>query len=126
VNSPERFVSTRWQIDCVDKDDRLSPYERVRRVGGPNLPGVSPPDASRFISELQRRGVTIRDKPRWALPLDEAIQGVLDGKWSFFIQLGIYDIVNVEVATSPSGRLYLKTEADRDTPDELLFLPRCR
>jgi hypothetical protein len=126
VNSPERFVSARLQIDCVDKDDQLSPYERVRRVGGPNLPSVSPPDASRFVSELQRRGVTIRDRPRWTLPLDEAIQGVLDGKWSFFIQLGIYDIVNIEVATSPSGRLYLKTEADQDTPDELLFLPKCR
>jgi hypothetical protein len=119
-------VSTRLQIDCVDKDDRLGPYERVLRVGGPNLPGVSPPDASRFISELQRRGVTIRDRPRWTLPLDEAIQGVLDGHWTFFIQLGIYDIVNIEVAASPSGRLYLKTEADQDTPDELLFLPKCR
>jgi len=119
-------VTTRLQIDCVDKDDRLNPYERVRRVGGPNLPGVSPPDASRFISALQSRGVAIRDSPRWTLPLDEAIQGVLDGTWSFFIQLGIYDMVNVEVAASPSGHRYLKTEADQDTPEELLFLPKCR
>jgi hypothetical protein len=119
-------VSTRLQIDCIDKDDQRSPYERIRRVGGPNLPGASPPDASGFISALQRRGLAIRERPRWTLPLDEAIQGVLDGKWSFFIQLGIYDIVNVEVATSPSGHLYLKTEVDPDTPDELLFLPKCR
>jgi hypothetical protein len=119
-------VSTRLQIDCVDRDDGPNPYERVRRVGGPNLPGVSPPDGSRFVSELQKRGVAINDRPRWTLPQDEAIQGVLDGKWSFFIQLGVYDTVNVEVATSPAGRLYLKTEADQDTPDELLFLPGCR
>lgn len=119
-------MSTHLQIDCIDKDDQLSPYERIRRVGGPNLPGVSPPDASRFVSELQSRGFAFRARPRWTLPLDEAIQGVLDGKWSFFIQLGMYDVVNVEVATSPSGHRYLKTEVDQDTPDELLFLPKCR
>jgi len=119
-------VSILLQIDCIDKDDQLSPYERVRSVGGPNLPGVWPPDASRFVSELQRRGVAIRERPRWTLPLDEAIEGVQKGKWSFFIQLNVYDIVNVEVATSPSGHLYLKTEVDQDTPDELLFLPKCR
>jgi hypothetical protein len=60
------------------------------------------------------------------LSLEDAIQGVLDGRWNFFIQLGVYDTVNVEVATSPSGRYYLRTEVDQDTPDELLFLPQCR
>jgi len=60
------------------------------------------------------------------LTLDDAIQGVLNGTWSFFIELGGYDLVDVEVATSPSGHLYLKTEVDQDTPDELLFLPECR
>jgi hypothetical protein len=53
-----------------------------------------------------------------------AIQGVLDDHWTFFIQLGIYDVVNIEVATALTGRLDLKTEADQDTPDELLFLPK--
>jgi hypothetical protein len=119
-------VSTRLQIDCIDKDEQLSPYQRVKRVGGPNLPGVPPPDASRFVSELQKRGLAIRDRPRWTLPLEDAIQGVLNGKWSFFIQLGAYDTVDVQVATSPSGHLYFKTDADQDTPDELLFLPKCR
>ena len=118
-------VAIRLLIDCVDKDDRLGPYERVLGVGGPNLPGVAPPDASRFVSALQRRGVAIRDRPRWRLPLDDAIKGVLEGRWSFFVQ-GVYDTVNVQVATSPSGRLYLRTEVDQDTPDELLFLPQCR
>jgi hypothetical protein len=118
-------VAIRLLIDCVDKDDRLDPYERVLGVGGPNLPGVAPPDASRFVSALQRRGVAIRDRPRWRLPLDDAIKGVMEGRWSFFVQ-GVYDTVNVQVATSPSGRLYLRTEVDQDTPDELLFLPQCR
>ena len=39
---------------------------------------------------------------------------------------GPYGTVDVQVATSPSGLLYLRTEADQDTPDELLFLPQCR
>ena len=119
------LVVIRLLIDCVEKDDRLDPYERVRGVGGPNLPGVAPPDASRLLSALRKRGVAIRDGPRWRLPVDDAIRGVLDGKFAFFIQ-GVYDTVNVQVATSPSGLLYLRTEVDQDAPDELLFLPRCR
>lgn len=104
----------------------MNPYQRIRRIGGPNLPGISPPDASRFIAKLRKRGLTFSERPRWSLPLDDAIQGMLDGKWSFFIQLNVYDVVRVEVATSPSGHLYLKTEVDHDTPDQLLFLPECR
>ena len=57
--------------------------------------------------------------------MDEAIQGVLDGKWNFFVEIGMYDVVNVELAKSPSGHLYLKTEMDANTPDQLLFLPEC-
>jgi hypothetical protein len=119
-------MSSRLQIDCVSKDHRLNPYARIRRIGGPNLPGVSPPDASRLLARLRSRGLTVIERPRWNLPLEEAIEGVLDGTWSFFIELGVYDLVDVEVATSPSGQLYLKTAVDPDTPDELLFLPECR
>lgn len=119
-------MSPHLQIDCVKKDHRLNPYQRIRRIGGPNLPGVSPPNASKLLAKLKKRGLTVSERPRWNLPLDDAIQGVLDGKWSFFIQVDAYDMVNVEVATSPSGHLYLKTEVDRDTPDQLLFLPECR
>jgi hypothetical protein len=120
-------MPTALQIDCVNKDDGLSPYERILRVGGPNSPDVPPPDASTFVAELRRRGFAIKDKPRWSLLLADAIQGVLDGKWHFFIHAGMYfDVVRVEVATAPSGHLYLKTEIDAETPDQLLFLPECR
>ena len=104
----------------------MNPYARILRIGGPNLPGVPPPDASRVAAVLRRRGVAVREGPRWSLSLDDAIRGVLDGTWTFFVELGAYSEVNVEVATSPSGQLYLKTEVDQDTPDELLFLPECR
>jgi Protein of unknown function (DUF3892) len=119
-------VTARMQIDCVTIDEKMDAYQRIVRVGGPNLPGVPPPDTSRIVAELRRRGLAFKEGPRWTLSTDEAIEGILSGKWSFYIQLGIYEVVNLQLATSPTGRFYLKTEADQDTPDELLFLPRCR
>ena len=119
-------VTARMPIDCVTIDERRDVYQRIVRVGGPNLPGIPSPDASRVMAELRRRGLPVTERPRWTLSANEAIEGILEGKWSFYIQLGVYDEVNVQVATSPDGRLYLKTEADQDTPDELLFLPQCR
>jgi hypothetical protein len=119
-------VVARLQIDCTGKDHQRNPYERIRRVGGPNLPGTSPPDASKFVTELRRRGLAIAERRRWNLPVDDAIQGVLEGRWSFFIELDVYDTVDIEVAKSPTVRFYLKTEVDQDTPDQLLFLPECR
>jgi hypothetical protein len=120
-------VSASFLVDCVGKDGRLNPYECIQRIGGPNTPDVPAPDASRFIAGLQRRGFAVSERPRWSLPLADAIQGVLNGEWHFYIYFGAHqEIVNVEVARSPTGCLYLKTEIDRDSPDELLFLPECR
>jgi Protein of unknown function (DUF3892) len=119
-------VTAHLLIDCITVDDTLDVYRRIVRVGGPNLPGITPPDTSRVVAELRRRGMTITESPRWTLSIDEAIEGVLGLKWTFYIQRGVYEVADVAVATSPRGRLYLKTTADQDTPEELLFLPRCR
>lgn len=119
-------MSYHLQIDCARRDDRLNPYERVRAVGGPNVPGTPPPDGSKLVAELRKRGLAIKESRRWSLPVDDAIRGILDGTWSFFIELGVYDLVSVEVAQAQSGRLYLKTQVDSDTPDQLLYLPQCR
>jgi hypothetical protein len=120
-------VSTLLLIDCVSKDDRLNPYERIQGIGGPNTPDVTPPDGSKLVAGLRRRGLAISERPRWSLLLTEAIEGILEERWNFFIYYGAHqEIVYVEVAKSPSGCLYLKTEMDHDTPDELLFLPECR
>jgi len=127
VLSRESFVSTLLLIDCVSKDNRLTPYERIQRIGGPNMPDVSAPDGSRVMASLRKRGFATSARPRWSLLPSEAIEGILEGRWSFFIHYGAHqEIVYVEVAKSPSGHLYLKTELDHDTPDELLFLPECR
>jgi hypothetical protein len=115
-----------YLIDCVAKDETLGPYDRVVAVSGPNLPGAVPPDTSRLVAGLRRRGLSTVARPRWTLSLDEAVDGILDGRWTFYIQWGAYDTVGVHVATSPSGRPYLKTDMDQSTPDELLALPQCR
>jgi len=118
-------VTARLLIDCITVDQTVDAYRRIVRVGGPNLPGITPPDSSRLAAELRRRGIAVTGRPRWTLSTDEAIEGVRAGTWSFYIQPGVYDAVNVVVATSPAGRFYLKTEVDQETPDELLFLRRC-
>lgn len=119
-------MTARLQIDCVTIDENVDVYQRIVRVGGPNLPGIPPPDTSQVVAALRRRGLPVTERPRWRLSTDEAIEGILAGTWSFYIQFGAYDVVSVQVATSPAGRHYLKTEADQDAPDELLSLPQCR
>lgn len=88
------------RIDCINKDDRYSPHERIQYIGGANSDGT-----------------------RWRLSLDEAIQGIEGGRWSFYVQVGGHT-VTVLVAER-DGRKYLRTEADGDSPDNLLSLPEC-
>ena len=115
-----------YLIDCAVKDVSRNPYERIVRVAGPNLPGIVAPDASRLLAGLRRRGLPLAERPRWTLAAEEVIEGILAGTWSFYIEVGAYDRIYVEVATAPSQRPYLKAETDLDTPDQLLFLPQCR
>lgn len=90
------------QVTCINKRDHYSPYERIERIGGATGSESGGP---------------------WTLLLDDAIQGVESGKWSFFVMArGVR--TNVIVATN-NGRKYLKTEADGLEPNNLLALPEC-
>ena len=89
------------RIDCINKNDRHDPTERIERVGGRNADG-------RW----------------WNLLLDQAIAGAESGRWRFFVQQGGQKAY-VVVAVSRSGRKYLKTEADGYEPNNLLSLPEC-
>jgi Protein of unknown function (DUF3892) len=88
------------QIRCINKNPRLDPHRRIEHVGGTNSDGR-----------------------RWRLSGDEAIAGIKDGRYSFYVNAGGRR-VTVIIAVH-QGHPYLKTEADGYAPNNLLHLPEC-
>jgi hypothetical protein len=94
-------MASRVEIRCINKTDRYNPHERIRNVGGVNGDGA-----------------------RWKITEEEAIAGIENDTWSFYVSRGGHT-VDVIVARSPYGHKYLKTVADGQQPDNLLSLPEC-
>ncbi len=90
------------QITCINKSDRMNPHERILSIGGINPNGTS-----------------------WRLPQAQAIAGIEDGTYRFWVASGGASVW-VIVAVSRFGNKYLKTEADGEQPNNLLSLPECR
>ena len=88
-------------IGCIVKNERFSPHESITHVGGVNPNGT-----------------------RWKLTQPDAILGIETGKYEFFVSRN-GQRVRVIVAVSRYGNKYLKTEADGETPNNLLSLPTC-
>jgi hypothetical protein len=95
-------MPSRYEVLCINKNDRPNPHERILSIGGRNADGTS-----------------------WKLSQPDAIEGIETGKWSFFVRRGGH-VVNVIVSVSRFGHKYLKTEGDNEHPDNLLALPECR
>ena len=89
------------RVSCINKSDRYNPWERITHIGGVNPNGT-----------------------RWKLTQQEAIAGIENGTWAFYVMVGNHTVWLV-VAVSRFGNKYLKTEADGDSPDNLLSLPEC-
>lgn len=92
---------SRHEVSCINKSDRLNPHERIMSIGGRNEDGKT-----------------------WKLSQQDAVHGIEDGKWTFFVRRGGYE-VDVVVSISRYGHKYLKTMADGEHPDNLLALPEC-
>jgi hypothetical protein len=89
------------EVLCINKSDRYNPHERITHIGGKNANGTP-----------------------WRLSQQDAIQGIEDGKWTFYVTKN-GKTVRVIVAVSQYGHKYLKTEADGEQPNNLLSLPEC-
>jgi hypothetical protein len=94
-------VADEIEIKCIKKSDRADAHERIRSVGGVNAQGQ-----------------------RWKLSENDAIAGIIEGKWRFWTQGGGKKVW-VVIAKSAARNEYLKTEADGIIPDNLLALPEC-
>jgi len=92
-------MASAMQIKCISRTERMSPPERITHVGG-------------------------YESSQWKMTLIEAIGKIESGDLVFFVQAH-RRTVGVIVAVSPSGKKYLKAEADGDQPDTLLRLPEC-
>jgi hypothetical protein len=94
-------MATSHEVMCINKSDRPNPHERIKSIGGRNTDGTV-----------------------WKMSQEEAIKGIVQKTWSFYVTRG-GSTVNVVVAKSRFDHLYLKTEADGESPDNLLSLPEC-
>ena len=88
------------EIKCINKTDRYDPHDRIKNVGGINGAGE-----------------------RWTRTQPEAIAGIENGTWTFYVRQG-GTVARVVVATR-LGHKYLKTVADGEHPNNLLSLPEC-
>ena len=94
-------MAQRVRIQCINKSNRTSHYERINHVGGVNPDGTA-----------------------WKMTEDSAIAAIENGTYSFYVHVGL-NSVDVVISKSSLGHKYLKTVADGLTPDNLLSLPEC-
>lgn len=95
-------MATNHQVLCINKSNRYNSHERITHIGGVNSDGG-----------------------QWRITQEQAIEGIEEGKWSFYVSANGKS-VNVIVSKSANGNKYLKTESDGEQPNNLLSLPECQ
>lgn len=89
-----------FQVTCINKVIRFDPRSAITHLGGtgPNGP--------------------------WRNTQENVIAAIKAGHRFYVARLG--HVVFLQIRISPFGNEYVKTEADADTPDNLLHLPECQ
>jgi Protein of unknown function (DUF3892) len=95
-------MTASYEIKCISKSNRMNLHERITAIGGVNADGSM-----------------------WKLSQEQAISGIEQGKWNFFVKAQ-NRAVDVVVAVSRLGNKYLKTVADGEQPNNLLSLYECQ
>jgi hypothetical protein len=91
-----------YQIDCVNKPDRLNVHESIKNVGGPNPTGGG----------------------RWKDTVSNVVGFIENQTHRFYTHQGNATAM-VGVRTSAAGHKFLQTYADGVWKDNLLALPEC-
>jgi hypothetical protein len=92
----------RHRIMCIQRGEGTKPHEMITHIGGRTSSGM-----------------------RWKLSLAEAILGIRDGLWAFYVGAS-GESLDVVVTRDGNGAEYLKTGGDATEPRHLLDLPDCR
>jgi len=90
------------RIRCIVKSDRTGAHERIHAICG-----LTP------------------DGNHWTLAHEDAVTQVENGICAFYIERLNDKRYDVIVAMDLRAHRYLKTVADRDQPEQLLYLPAC-
>lgn len=96
---------------------RMARYLRIRHVVRTDRPSAH--------EQIQAICGIKPDGSHWSLTQDEAISQVEDGVSVFYVERPGGRRLDVIVAMDFHAHKYLKTVADGEQPDELLYLPNC-
>jgi hypothetical protein len=102
VSTGGENMASRIRVQCINKTNRTSHWERISHIGGQNSDGN-----------------------RWKLSESQAIADIEADKYAFYVEVPRNPEVEVVIAVGPGGRKYLKTKPDGDIPNNLLSLPEC-
>jgi Protein of unknown function (DUF3892) len=91
-----------FRIRSIVKTERTGAHERIKAICG-----ITP------------------EGGHWTLTHEDAVSQVESGISAFYIEKPSDKRYDVNVALDARAHKYLKTDADRDQPDQLLFLPDC-
>lgn len=92
---------TSHEVTCITLNGRPNIQERITHVGGQDPRGRL-----------------------WRLTVGEAIQGIMEGKWEFFVNVdGTRQML--KIAYSQNGYRFLKAQGDAEEPTTLLGLSEC-